>query len=744
MLHRRILLVLGMVAACKGSHGQTVDAGGISDAGSPDGAPDTPPDAGSACHVGLAPVPWIPAAHTPTNAAVGDVNRDGIPDVLIGTGGDATVHVWLGAGGGRFRAGASYAMHDGAAGAVGLALADLDHDGKLDLVVSSTDVIVQLGNGDGTFGAKRVFAAGCAAGAVTIGDVSGDGELDAVAACPAQLGVLLGHGDGTFGPAVTYATAPEPTRAVIADLSGDGKPDLVVGSLHMGEVGVLIGNGDGSFQPRVDHDLPQVATGIAVADLDGNGALDVVAVADNDEIFNASLLLGDKDGNLSQLDLAVPPFPVAVALADVNGDGQVDRVTTHDLINTPFRDGAVSVEFRTADNSFHSSSALVGASPTSSVLADLDGDGKLDLVVPNSLGDNVSVELGNGDGTFRDTPRGGPIAFYLLADLDGDGKLDAVGPRTSPGTQTQPTSIVVQLGAGDGSFHDPVDIALASPPRSAVAGDVNHDGKLDLIVLTSDTTVTESVLLGNGDGTFQARIDQPAASDVFEIATADLNGDGKSDLVESHSSDAPFLSVQLGDGDGHFHPGGDVALLGPSGQPGPFALVDLDGDGMIDLVTIAGDSVRVLLGNGDGTFRDKIDYPTGIAPSALAVADLSGDGKPDLVVTGTTQAAGNFVRVMLGVGDGTFTTKGDVAAAHADNIKVADVTGDGVPDVVTFGGDVHTLSLLVGHGDGTLEPALELGADATGGGMVIADVTGDGRPDILLSGGSLFAATCLP
>jgi VCBS repeat protein len=738
MLHRTILLVLVTVAACKGSHGQSGDAG-TADTAMPDGAPDAPPDGGSACHGGLAWLPWISSDHTPTDAAVGDVNGDGIPDVLVGTQDDATVHVWLGTGGGRFRQGASYAMHDGARGAIAFALADLDHDGKLDLVVASSDLIVRLGHGDGTFGGKIVSPAGGAASGVTVGDVSHDGKLDVVVVygLAAQLGVLLGNGDGTFAAAVTYATAQAPTPAVIADVSGDGKPDLVVGAAFNGKLGVLIGNGDGSFQPRIDHDLPQVATGIAVGDLDHDGALDVVAVANNEEPFNASVLYGHGDASFPrEIDFEAAPSPVAVALADVNGDGRPDVVTTHDL------QGTVDVQLDQVNGipSFLMSSAQAGGFPTSSVLADLDGDGKLDFVAPNRLGNNVSVELGNGDGTFRDTPRGGPAAFYLLADLDLDGHLDAVGPRTSLGP-TPPTSIIVQLGKPDGSFHDPVDVAVASPPQDAVAADLDHDGKLDLVVLTDSKT--ESVLLGNGDGTFQPRIDR-SAPDVSRIAAADLDGDGKADLVEAHSGDAPFLRVQRSLGGGQFEAGMDIPLPGATGFAGPFTLVDLDGDGVRDIAVLAGDNLTVLLGNGDASFHHKIDVQTGIAPYLLAAADVTGDGKLDLVLVGRTDAAGNVVRVMRGAGNGTFMTRGDVAVTAPDLLAVADVTRDGVPDIVTYGFDAHTLDVLAGDGDGALQPRIEYGGVATLAAIAIADTDHDGQPEILLAGGSRFTTACRP
>lgn len=731
MLHRCWMTAIIVAMGCKSSSPHAGNDGGepSPDAGevNPDAAnPDAPPDAGNVCNrVGFSLVPWLAVQGQWT--IVADVNHDGLPDVLVGT--FATVNVQLGTGGGRFRTKVEYSIRSGS----GAAVADVNRDGKLDLIVAST-VSVLLGNGDGTFQpAVAVPTAPAAASMVAAADVSGDGVVDLVVPRPPdQVSVLLGRPDGTFGAAVDYATVEFLGTVAIADINSDGKPDLVV--TNASSVAVLLGNGDGTFQPSMSNRLLIPVGGISIADVNGDGKLDVVAVRDQGaaEVLNWSELFGNGDGTFqTRIDLEGIPNATAVAVADIDGDGRPDVLAASNLHREVY---VLSRGF----TPIH-----VGDSPLSIVVADVSGDGKPDLVVPNRDGANVSVELGNGNGTFRDVPPAtGPSSFFFLADLDHDGQLDAVGPGTGANVQ-------VQRGVGDGTFQAPVPYPVDVPIAFAVPADVNHDGKPDIVMLNNKTSqpagTNLSVLIGNGDASFQPRIDQATDPGVLAFAAADLNGDGNADVIEGYSSGGnDFLRVQLGNGDGTFQDGADYPT---AGSPSQVVAADLNGDGQPDLAVISGfDTIGVLLGKPDGTLLPRLDIAVGTSfLSPLAVADVNGDGKPDLIAF-QSNSEGRAIRVMLGAGDGTFTLKGEYpASGRADAMAVADVTGDGKPDVLVYSSQASALSVLPGGGDGALEPRIDYGGlTVPSAAMAVGDVTSDGKTDVLISAGSVFVATCVP
>jgi len=222
-----------------------------------------------------------------------------------------------------------------------------------------------------------------------------------------------------------------------------------------------------------------------------------------------------------------------VALGDVNGDGKLDLVTANEGSNT------VTVLLGNGDGTFASaagSPVAVGSFPYSMTVGDMNGDGKLDVATVNSGSNNVTVLLGNGDGTFMPAA-GNPVVgansvFAALGDLNGDGKLDLVTVNYGA------NSVTVLLGNGNGTFTaaagSPVTVAFA--PNSVAVGDVNGDGKLDLVVTNGDSN-TLTVLLGNGDGTFTAASGSPVpvGSGPHSVALGDIDGDGKLDLVVANS-----------------------------------------------------------------------------------------------------------------------------------------------------------------------------------------------------------------
>jgi hypothetical protein len=346
---------------------------------------------------------------------------------------------------------------------------------------------------------------------------------------------------------------------------------------------------------------------------------------------------------------------------------------------------------------------------------------------------------------------GAPGAWSVVsADLNGDGKPDMV--------VTTSDSVGVLLGDGDGTFRPVVAYPLVGGGGEVAVADVNGDGKPDLIVATafgSNGDGAAEVLLGNGDGTFQPAVSYDSGGPyTYSIAVGDFNGDGKLDLVVADcspytGSSCGLFGILLGNGDGTFKP----VTTYSSGGVGAWSLTvaDVNGDGKADVVignlcadaSCAGNGVvAVLLGNGDGTFNAPLTYGSGGRTLWPVVADVNADGKPDIVVANGNGSSG--VGILLGNGDGTFqpVVTYPTGEKYVSALAVADVNGDGKPDVVVSDcasgqytcGTNASVSVLLGNGNGTFQPALTYssgGVDSIG--IALADVNGDGRPDILVA-----------
>jgi hypothetical protein len=326
-------------------------------------------------------------------------------------------------------------------------------------------------------------------------------------------------------------------------------------------------------------------------------------------------------------------------------------------------------------------------SPAAAEVGDFNGDGALDLVVANSASASVSILLGNGDGSFQ-----APLIFaagdtprsVAVGDFDGDGKLDVAAADL--------TAVSILLGNGDGTLQPAISVQAGPGPSFVAVGDINVDNIQDLVVVGTNSV---SALLGNGDGTFGTPLTFPIQFTNGKLALGDFNGDGMPDLaVQSRFA----LTVLLGNGDGTFRLSQDRV----GSTPGPMVIGDFDGDGMLDLAVSYWPSglnrgfVMVYGGHGDGTFNDLAFPPSQYTERLLGApvaADFNGDGVLDIAVKGLS---GSSIAVMLGNGDGTLQPATLFPTQFLSNFLVAaDLDNNGAPDLIELNGPGNSVNVLM-------------------------------------------------
>ena len=670
-----------------------------------------------------------------------DVNGDGRSDLVVLNAGDNTIGVFLGNGDGSFQPQRAFAVNPSTTTVLA---ADVNGDGRTDLVVASTSINngtvgVLLGNGDGTFQPEHSFSTGTGLVALAIADVTGDGKPDLLLSYlfKSVVSVLPGKGDGTFGPPRTVPVSGDPTSLAAQDVNGDSRPDIIFADFVAGKVSVLLNDGKGGFQPQQTYDVGANPSSVTVADVNGDGKPDLITTNQGSYYSpkGVSVLLNQGGTFGTQQSFLLSSQPTALAVADVNGDGKPDLAIAYSL------DHAVGVLAGNGDGTFaHGDKAtreLVGLIPNALALADVNGDGRPDILVANEGDSTVSVLLTAGGGRVFGTAQTANVGHaprtVAVADVNNDGIPDLVTANRRGGT------VSVVLGQPGGGFGSATNFPAGSYPNGVAVADVNGDGFPDLVTANyGDNQV--AVLLGDGTGSFTAA--QPVNVDAgpLSVVLADVNGDGFPDIITANYS-ASTVSVALGQGNGTFGPAVNLPT-GPS--PNQVAVADVNGDGFLDVITANyGDgTVSVLLGNGDGTFRGATSTSAGAGTYAVTVADLNGDGKPDIV---TANGKANSASILLGKGDGTFLNLMNVpVGSHPQAVAVADLNGDGRPDLIAANYSDNTVSVLPGNGDGTFQPQETFATGAKPTSLAVADLNGDGSPDLAVANLGSDTVSVLP
>jgi|GEM_PF-1077784 len=462
---------------------------------------------------------------------------------------------------------------------------------------------------------------------------------------------------------------------------------------------------------------------VKAADVNHDGKPDAILL----QVFGANgtssliTLFGNGDGTFRAPVKTPIPSTGSIAVADLDGDGNVDVVVNGDYHELATYRGNSDGSFTLRSSS---SAANIGAR-TSLVLTDLNGDGKLDLVAATTVLGSFETPLvtfrGNGDGTFANgISQPGPYVQSMnditIGDFNGDGRTDVI--------ESSYEGQRIATGNGDGSFNAPL-VAARDSGRVAGAGDFNGDGKLDYVSMDVIGTAA-SIHLGNGNGTFTSGATYIAGS-AWRVYPIDFDGDGKLDIVAPGND---LVTVMRGNGDGTFVVRAYVA------NSTALAIADFDGDHHLDVLAGAYPGLAFLHGNGDSSlagYRKSFmgTNPTGsFTPSdflGISVADFDGDGKPDVV------SRKDGIIVMLNNGDGGFGPPRPLALPTGVDTPLAfatgDVNGDGKADIVVAGSKVWT---YLGNGDGTFHSSAASPA-STYFHLTLADMNGDGKLDAVLS-----------
>ena len=600
----------------------------------------------------------LPAGAVPRDVGVLDANGDGLLDLAVANSGLASISILLAVAEGGYAEPVELPTGNGPQS---LLVADLNKDSRMDVITADRDanaLTLFVNESDGLFAVGAAIPTGVHPRTVLARDFDNDGWLDLAVsnAGASSIGIHMGAGAGALDAVVFTPVVASPEHMALGDFNGDGLTDILAvlfnsetDAASSGIVLCLAGDGQGRFSQDAWYALGTGVVALAAEDFDRDGTVDVAACngARNQVLLIDGLATG---GLAAERRYPAGTFPRTAVAGDLNRDSHLDLVVGN------LESSDVTVLPGNGDGTFGDASAVgVGGIPRALALGFIDGDNRLDLAATNLDQSRVAILLGQSDGSFG-APAFVPVRSgtsplsveprsIVLADVNGDNHTDLVAGNANR------DSVAILLGDGAGAFEAAVEYPAGNFPLSVHVTDYNGDGDLDIVLANgvdagaggSQTSAVRTIP-GKGDGTFDTdnMVGYVANTGPGSLVVRDLNQDGFLDLATSHYS-LDSIQIFSGRGDGRFGNGG---LASTGDGPNALGVADVNGDGRPDLYTTNDNStVTIRLHRAGFLYQTAISVPVGNFPIDGLILDLDGDGALDLV---TPNRGSNDVSVILG------------------------------------------------------------------------------------------------